>query len=538
LQERLSRANFVKHQNHELPEIYEKCLAAENFTYSAKIGNTEVVYKLVEGLLLIKLNSMDKIYTPPSMVGMLLAHMHLLGHKGLTRMLADLNFYYFPNMYTTTRKFVESCYGCFLSTTGTRKIKLGTYPVPKRPFAEIMMDLAENLNNVKGYQHLLVIQDLFSDFIILAPLKSKTNAAIEEILSTAIFQQHNVEKIHSDNGPVFRKSDWLQEMAASNIEIINTSSLNPAARGKIENLVKLVKLMLKRMLAVRPDYNWKNLPTLCAHIFNNTTSPRTGFKPMTLVYGEESAGRSPLDLEITAPAHYSVKNKQTHILELTEARQKCIEIARKTLEEYKQLAQDKANKNKININFSVGDYVFVLDRIIVPGASRPLKTKLQASPFVITILYHTTGLITRLTDGFTTLYSLNDLKKYEGGNKLFKDLPQEVKNVLINKFADLLQEDFCTLTKWDTFEIPDGIALASDLESMPSDQLDEEKQEKDNEQNQDKLDITEIENGLELENKLKETLELDEVDKDDNSDDSDNEEKGYNLRSKGRVHFQ
>jgi hypothetical protein len=28
---------------------------------------------------------MDKLYTPPSMVGMLLAHMHLLGHKGVNK---------------------------------------------------------------------------------------------------------------------------------------------------------------------------------------------------------------------------------------------------------------------------------------------------------------------------------------------------------------------------------------------------------------------------------------------------------------------
>jgi hypothetical protein len=156
----------------------------------------------------------------------------------------------------------------------------------------------------------------------LAPLKTKTNAAIENILSIAVFQQHNVEKIHSDNGPLFRKTEWLQEMAASNIEIINTSSLNPAARGKIENLVKLTKLMMKRMLAVRPDFNWKNLPTLCAHIFNNTTSPRTGFKPVDLVYGKDYGGKSIFDLENAVPAHFSIRNKLVHVQEITKIRNK------------------------------------------------------------------------------------------------------------------------------------------------------------------------------------------------------------------------
>ena len=134
------------------------------------------------------------------MIGLLLSHVHLIGHKGLVRMLADLESYWFKNMYSVTKKFVTSCYSCFLSYKGKRKQKLGIYPTPSRPFQEITMDLAENLNTSGGYSHLLVLQCTLSDFVIIVPLKTKKSTEISRVLLHSVLMQYNVEKIHSDNG--------------------------------------------------------------------------------------------------------------------------------------------------------------------------------------------------------------------------------------------------------------------------------------------------------------------------------------------------
>ncbi len=67
-------------------------------------GNTK--YKLVSDLLMVD-KDFYKILVPPSMVGLLLAHTHLLGHKGLTRMLSDLQSYWFPTMNTLVKKLCQ-----------------------------------------------------------------------------------------------------------------------------------------------------------------------------------------------------------------------------------------------------------------------------------------------------------------------------------------------------------------------------------------------------------------------------------------------
>ncbi len=53
---------------------------------------------------------------------------------------------------------------------------------------EISMDLAENIGATRGYNHLLIVQCNFSDFLTIYPLKSKTNTEISRVLRDGIFQ--------------------------------------------------------------------------------------------------------------------------------------------------------------------------------------------------------------------------------------------------------------------------------------------------------------------------------------------------------------
>ena len=414
------------------------------------------------------------------MVGVLLSYTHLLGHKGLTRMLADLQSYSFKNKYTVTKDFITCCYSCFLSQTGTKKSKIGIYPTPNFPFQEITMDLAENLNTINGYSHLLIVQCTLTDFVIIHPLKSKTSAEITRVLTYTVLQNFNVQKIHSDNGPGFRSLGWLETMSALGITIIATSALHPSGRGQIERLVGTVKLMLKKMLATRPSLNWEYLPYICSKVLNNTVSPKTGYKPMELVFGKQGVGQASFDIENMAPPHYLVKNHTIHINEISREIMDMTKAARERLTQLRLLTNEKVNKNRLEKTFKVNDYVFVLDRYTVPGNSRPLHTKLQASPYIVVRPLWTTTLVKRLADGFTTLYSNDDLKKYHGGSPLFSDLPVEISKVLLHSFTDLLASDLTTITKYDNLDLPKGIQLYDPVSQSEEVQKDIEQHDKEN----------------------------------------------------------
>ena len=248
-------------------------------------------------------------------------------------------------------------------------------------------------------------------------------------------------------------------MAAFNVQVIASASLHPAGRGQIERLVGTIKLMLKKMLAVKTSLNWEFLPFLCAKILNNTISPKTGFTPQQMVFGNIGDGDSFLSAERLVPPHHMVLNDKQMIEQITADIKEMTRVATERLLSLRLFTNERLNKNKITKNFKPNDYVFVLDRLQIQGSSRPLKTKFHPSPYIVVKTYNTTTLVKRLADGFMSVYSNDDIKKYSSTSPLFKDLPPQVSKVLLHDFKNLLEDDLCTITKYDSFDLPRGIEL-------------------------------------------------------------------------------
>jgi hypothetical protein len=141
--------------------------------------------------------------------------------------------------------------------------------------------------------------------------------------------------------------------------------------------------------------------------------------------------------------------------------------ATEQLLEIKATTNDKINKSRVTKEFKKYDYVFVLDRTQIPGASRPLKTRYHPSPYIVMKPFYVTTLVKRLSDGFTSLYSNDDIKKYEATSPLFSTIPPEVSKVLLHDFENLLDSDLCTITKYDKFDLPGGIDLLEESDTPP-----------------------------------------------------------------------
>jgi hypothetical protein len=116
---------------------------------------------------------------------------------------------------------------------------------------------------------------------------------------------------------IFRIFILNNAMAAFNVQVIASAALHPAGRGQIERLVGTIKLMLKKMLAVKSSLNWEFLPFLCTKILNNTVSPKTGFTPQQMVFGNISDGDSFLSADRLVLPHHMVLNDKQMIEQMT-----------------------------------------------------------------------------------------------------------------------------------------------------------------------------------------------------------------------------
>jgi Reverse transcriptase (RNA-dependent DNA polymerase)/RNase H-like domain found in reverse transcriptase/Integrase zinc binding domain len=469
LKERLSRANIIKQQKLEFKDIYEKCIASENFAYKDADSNLE--FQLILDLLMVRDGEDLKIYIPKSLIGPLLSYTHLLGHLGVRKMLQNLNSYYFDTKYTTIKNFVSSCYPCFLNHGSSRKVKLGNYPIAEFPFEEVSVDLAESLNTVNGLSHLLIVQCILTNFILIYPLKTKTAQEVCKVFLYNVLQSFNVLRIHQDNGPCFRNAQWLKLMAILNIQIVNASANNPSSRGKAERAVGQVKLLMKKFLssASSDTLNWDLLPFLISKLMNHTVSLQTGFKPAEMIFGRDKMAQAFFDREKLLPVHHSMIQNKESIEKLSQELRNMSKIAQENLIQLRRENHEKINKTRIDKPFKQNDIVFVLDRYNLPGNTRPLKSKFFPSPYVVVKPYFTTCLVRRLADNFTALYSMDDLKLYKGTDPLFSSLPPEVNKVLLHDFQDLIESDYITLLKHDPLDVPTGLQLIDTVDPHHTD---------------------------------------------------------------------
>ena len=79
-------------------------------------------------------------------------------------------------------------------------------------------------------------------------LKSETAQEFSKIFLYSVLRNFNIARVHTDNGPVFRNSQWLKLMSSLNIQIINSSAQNLSSRGKAEKAVGMVKTLLKKII--------------------------------------------------------------------------------------------------------------------------------------------------------------------------------------------------------------------------------------------------------------------------------------------------
>ena len=111
--------------------------------------------------------------------------------------------------------------------------------------------------------------------------------------------------------------------------------------------------------------------------------------------------------------HFSIRPNKARIKALTKEIQRITTTAQDKLTQIRMKAAERVNKSRKETNFKPGDYLFVIDRTIVLGNPRVLRTKLLPSPYICVRSLFTSSIVKRISDGFTSVYSNSDLKKYD-----------------------------------------------------------------------------------------------------------------------------
>jgi hypothetical protein len=157
----------------------------------------------------------------------------------------------------------------------------------------------------------------------------------------------DVRRIHQDNGKAFRAHNWLELMSLFSVTVINTSAINPEARGFVERTVGLVKLMMKKYLATASSGTlyWDMITHAVNKVMNYTKDPNTGLTPTEMIFGSDNTGPGFLRVENLAPPHYSVQNNKVKLENLNKELKEMVEYATDKWTQMKIATNERLNEN-------------------------------------------------------------------------------------------------------------------------------------------------------------------------------------------------
>ena len=465
----ISHENIVEDQRVEFKELYTKCLAEKTHSFT----ENKITYFLMNNLLFREVDLDAKILLPTKYVNHLVALGHLLcNHSGYKKVKKNLANFYHETLQERIKDLCAACFACQITNHPTKQQELGYYHTDDDVMSTLHMDLAEHLPTNEGYNHICIIVDPISDFVLTLPLKTKST---KEFLVGLVYLLQpflpSVKRILCDGAGHFVSHTTLQMLQAYGVQVLYSAAYHSYGHGLAESHVKLFKTALTKVLSTQTNNNWLYALPLLTSQHNAAVSNKTSFAPREVLFGKSTPlSASPLsDLANfdSKHTHPKLRKKSEQVKVITDELTDIISQCKREINIERDRRITQRNKNRIKMEFAVNDIVLVKSHSKILGRPSALDPYFQFSPYRIKEIGNTTCVVVRLTDGLELTPSYKDIDfireyKYPKGQlKVYKNLPERFQNLhptilqMISKTMDDVNgADIKFLIEKDDFDIP------------------------------------------------------------------------------------
>ena len=310
-----------------------------------------------------------------------LSHSHqTAGHFGITATLqrAKKKFYW-PGMSLYLKSKVQTCANCLMKQT---KVNHRTGPhVPRHnsyPGEVIYVDLIGPYpETTEGYRYCLTIEDGFTRFCHIIPLRSKETIEVtKELINKYVSVWSCPHSIISDNGKEFTSAIFQTMMKELQIVRRNLPAYNPWS-NKVERFHRTVHAALRTVLD-RDDKSWIGYLPALVLAYNSKVHASTGVSPYLATFGREA--NLPVDLILELPAG----DRRTVQEQVSNSLQRFKRIYKYMLRNEQAVIQrNSTNYSTDRAKCKEGDVVWYLTPRLVPG--KPQKhTQGWTGPWTVT----------------------------------------------------------------------------------------------------------------------------------------------------------
>lgn len=387
--------------------------------------NDDFLYKFIPDYLPAKSNLPEwKLVVPSPQVLEVIQKCHsppTSGHFGFFKTFHRVQeYYYWPKMRRDILKFVKSCLVCGAqkSSNSTPMGLMGKEKPIDYPFQCIAIDFVGPFPRSKGgHKWLFVIEDWFTKYTLLFPLRSSKTPHIIKILENEVLLVYGCpQMVICDNGPQFISKSFKDFCKSYEIKIWSNSFYSPQCNF-VERNNKTVGTAIRSYVAEHKEWD-KEISKIQLAI-NTAKHEVTQFAPAFLVFGRHLplSGKYYSDFEILQKKHFELipGNRESFSDNFQKFHDIFIDIKNRIHSAYERNSR-YYNLRKRDFAFNVGDHVWRKNHVL-SNAGNQYSAKL-APKFLLSIVHKKLSnlvYILRNTDGTNAgKYHIKDLKVYTG----------------------------------------------------------------------------------------------------------------------------
>ncbi|KAI5649734.1 hypothetical protein M9H77_35739 [Catharanthus roseus] len=280
-------------------------------------------------------------------------------HPGENKMYKDLKQKFWWNgMKREIAEYVAACLTCQRVKAEHQKSAglLQPLPVPEWKWDHVTMDFVTGLPRTKGYKDAIwvIVDRLTKVAHFIAINMSYPLDKLAQIYVDEIVRLHGVPvDIVSDRDPRFTSRFWPKFQAAMGTNLSYSTTAHPQTDGQSERTIQTLEDML-RACALDFGNKWVDNLACAEFAYNNSYHSSIGMAPFEALYGRRC--RTPLYWdEVGVRSHWRQRNLMPELEEM----QKQVKIIQDRLQTAKSRQKSYADNRRRDLEFNVGDRVFL-----------------------------------------------------------------------------------------------------------------------------------------------------------------------------------
>lgn len=351
----------------------------------------------------------------------------LAGHYGVEKTFDRISSrYYWPGMRRYVTEYIRSCIECQkYKPTNAKPAGLLQTPAPARRFETVAVDLFGPLPTSRsGNKWILIVEDTFSRWVELFPLREATAVHCAKALVEEVFLRYGMpRKMISDNGVQFISAVMKQVCHVLNIHQSLIPLYHPEA-NPVERRNRDLKTQLATL--VGPNHAEWDLRLACIRFaMNSATCQSTGFSPGYLTFGRDlrTPDDATHDLKAVLDKEKPVAWATSYLRKLRTA----LLQARDKMENHQERQKKYADKRRSpGKQLQVGDLVLIRSHLL-SNSEKQLTAKLaprRDGPYqILQVISPTTYILCfpGSPDKTVGKYHLSDLTLFTGHHRTTPD---------------------------------------------------------------------------------------------------------------------